>query len=448
MAILTSITVNDTGFIKLPSGTVSQRPVGLSTGYMRYNSDLGSNEMYSGNQWTDVTTGASSIVTNGLVLILDAGSPRSYGQNEFKFSTDIFSWAGSSGHTAATITRDTISSPVGNTPLKMAVTGNDPHLGTYNSGTWNIAPAANGQTWVVSVYVKASTSTTGEILIFGANSSGAAFVNGNWLTFTSTTVNITTEWTRVSHYITMNNASIAYIHVRLDGPNIDGTGQTVWWDGLQVEKVSSGVTTPTIFNPRNDVWYDLCSGNNAALFNGVSYSSSNGGTLVFDGSNDYASISSVQVAPGTGAFTWNFWVKLNDLTTYSIPFSGAGSNSNYGVISMDPRVGGGLIYYALATRINDSNNSFGSSWWYITFTGNGGSNGSRNLKLYRNAVQAGSTYTYDYNFTATTPNIGANHDSYAELMRGNIANVSYYNRALLESEITNNYNALKGRFGL
>jgi len=166
-------------------------------------------------------------------------------QNEFQYSTDIFTWCGAAGHNSVTMSRDTISSPVGNTPLKMAVTGNDPHIGTYNSSTWNIAPAANGQTWVVSVYVKADVATTGQIFIFGANSSGTGFVNGAWLTITSTTFNITTEWTRVSHYVTMNDASIAYIHTRLDGPDSGGTGQTIWWDGLQVEKAPSGTTTPT-----------------------------------------------------------------------------------------------------------------------------------------------------------------------------------------------------------
>lgn len=197
-------------------------------------------------------------------------------------------------------------------------------------------------------------------------------------------------------------------------------------------------------------WYDL-SGNgiNATLVNGVGYSSLAGGTLIFDGSNDYVTLSSSQIAPGTGAFTWNFWLKVNDLTTYSIPFSGSGSNTNYGVIFLNPLNGtGGLGYYALGTRIADNVTSFGSNWLYINFIGNGGANGSRNLKLYKNTVQAGSTYTYDYNFTATTPIIGANHDSFAELMRGNIAAVSYYNRELSLSEIQQNYNATKGRFGL
>lgn len=186
---------------------------------------------------------------NGLVLALDAANKKSYSQNEFQYSTDIFGWYTNGAGTAnnATITRDTISSPVGNTPLKMEVTGNDPHIGTYNNSTWNIAPAVNGQTWVVSVYAKASVATTGQIFIFGANSSGTGYVSGAWLTISAATLNITTEWTRISHYITMNNANIAYIHTRLDGPDTGGSGQTIWWDGLQVEKVPSGTTTPSTF---------------------------------------------------------------------------------------------------------------------------------------------------------------------------------------------------------
>jgi hypothetical protein len=195
-------------------------------------------------------------------------------------------------------------------------------------------------------------------------------------------------------------------------------------------------------------WYDLTGNlNNCTLVNGPSYSSDNGGTLLFDGSNDYATFSTNQLSPGTGAFTWNWWVKLTNLSNFSILFSGTGSNTGYGVVYLNP-TSGGLGYYATANRILDNNTSFGSNWWYITFIGNGNVNGSRTLRLYRNAVQAGSTYTADYNFSSSTPNIGANHDSYAELMRGYVSNATYYNRALSESEILQNYNIQKSRFGL
>jgi hypothetical protein len=198
-------------------------------------------------------------------------------------------------------------------------------------------------------------------------------------------------------------------------------------------------------------WTDLSgSGNNGTLVNGVGYNSGNGGSLVFDGVDDYVTLSSSQIAPGTGAFTWNFWVRHiptgGGVGRYSILLSGTGSNTVYGVVYMNSDTG--LGYYALGNRILDSDPSFDDKWWHIAFVGNGGLSGSRTLKLYRNGVQAGSTYTYNYNFTSTTPIIGANHSSFAELMRGNVSNVSYYNRALTAAEISQNFNALRSRYGI
>ena len=202
-------------------------------------------------------------------------------------------------------------------------------------------------------------------------------------------------------------------------------------------------------------WTDLSgNGNNGTLENGVVYSSENGGSLVFDTSDEYVRVPSSQVTPGKNAFTWNFWCKLNDLTNFSILLSGEGSNNtDWGVIFLDPRSGGGLGYYAGSTLIDDNNPSFGSNWWYVSFVGSGGADGSRNLKLYRNAVQAGNTGTPNgssYNFKGGSPTriIGANHSSYSEIMRGNISNVSYYNRALTATEIQQNFNATKSRYGL
>jgi hypothetical protein len=197
-------------------------------------------------------------------------------------------------------------------------------------------------------------------------------------------------------------------------------------------------------------WFDRSgNGNNGTLVNGVGYNSGNLGSLSFDGSDDYVTLSSSQIAPGTGAFTWNFWAKsTRTQQDYSILFSGAGSNADYGVIALNKAVGYGLLYYAGGFRIQDADISFFGNWIYVSFVGNGGGTGSRTLRLYKNGVQAGSTYTFDYNFTSTTPIIGANHSALSECMGGNIANVTYYNRALTAAEVSQNFNALKGRFSI
>jgi hypothetical protein len=222
-----------------------------------------------------------------------------------------------------------------------------------------------------------------------------------------------------------------------NGPKIVNDGLVLNLDAADRNSYVSGSTT----------WFDVSgNANNGTLTNGPTYSSASGGSIVFDGTNDYVTLSSAQLAPGVGAFTWNFWIKLNDVSNLSVIFSGTGSNSSYGIIFANS-IGYGLGYYATGYRIVDSP-TLGSSWWNITFIGNGGADGSRNLKLYKNTIQAGSTFTDNYNFTSTTPIIGANHSSFSELMRGNISTVTYYNRDLSQAEITQNYNALKSRFNL
>jgi len=56
MSTLKNTTVNDTGFLQVPSGTTAQRPASPSNGMMRYNTTLGVLEAYASNSW--VTIGA------------------------------------------------------------------------------------------------------------------------------------------------------------------------------------------------------------------------------------------------------------------------------------------------------------------------------------------------------------------------------------------------------
>ena len=72
MATLTNLTVNDTGFIRLPSGDSAARPGSPTVGMIRYNTDLASNEYYNGSAWISVapqtvgsTSTGGSIATTG-----------------------------------------------------------------------------------------------------------------------------------------------------------------------------------------------------------------------------------------------------------------------------------------------------------------------------------------------------------------------------------------------
>ena len=71
-------------------------------------------------------------------------------------------------------------------------------------------------------------------------------------------------------------------------------------------------------------WRDLSGNNNSgSLVNGPTFNSVNGGSIVFDGSNDYVEISPVNAS---SQFTLNFWIKCIQ--------TGSVGNTNYsGIIN-------------------------------------------------------------------------------------------------------------------
>ena len=73
MATLKNLTVNDTGFLRLPSGGTAARPGSPVAGMLRYNTDFASNEYYTGSEWVLMepqtagsgSTGGSIATTGG-----------------------------------------------------------------------------------------------------------------------------------------------------------------------------------------------------------------------------------------------------------------------------------------------------------------------------------------------------------------------------------------------
>lgn len=189
-------------------------------------------------------------------------------------------------------------------------------------------------------------------------------------------------------------------------------------------------------------WFNLAgnSAYDATLNNGITYDSGNGGSFLFDGNDDFVSL----IAPSIGStsFTWNFWVKVNNLSTQSLLFSGNGSNaSHYGVIGLNPD-SLGLTYYAFGYQITDGV-AFGTDWTYISLVATVAS-----MRLYRNGVQAGGTYNVGfYNIVSTTPYIGRNHSYPPENMKGYVSTVTFYNQALTDGQILQDFNSTKARYG-
>ena len=401
------------------------------------------------------THSGPNIVENGLVLSLDPANQKSYSPNMFPYSTDIFSWTQTAGVNNGTQSRDTSTeSPIGNSPVKLVVSGNDSHFVTYNSGAWNFASAKNGETWTVSVYVKATIPTPCQIFIFGANSAGTGYIGGSWLAITAQNHNASTEWTRVSTSITMANADIANIQFRLDGPDSYVSPVTLWFDGVQVEKNN----TPTTFNPNyyGNVLRDISGiGNNGTIFNSPNFSASNAGSLAFNGTNTYISIPHNDSITPTNAITVEAWASLpnwNIASDLRIISKTEGGNYQIGLndAGYSGEVGGTIMVNGVYRPVGYSRSLVSAGWHQLILSFDG-----RYVNFYldsvlRDTVDCGSMLTMNVvnNHLVIGAEPGAGTAVAGAYFHGNIGSCKIYNRALSLNEIKNNFNALRGRYGI
>jgi len=181
-------------------------------------------------------------------------------------------------------------------------------------------------------------------------------------------------------------------------------------------------------------WTDLSKNrNNGTLTNGPTFNSSNGGNIVFDGSNDYTLLSS-DINLGTQA-SINVWLQCSNDAVIA-------GGTNYSD-------GGYLLASSSSTFYMSANGSYGNFNYNISNT----TNTWKNLSVSRNASSA-SLYVNGVFYSSISISstngirfraIGA-YDNGTYPMNGQIALMQVYNRALSAEEIKQNYNATRGRF--
>ena len=193
--------------------------------------------------------------------------------------------------------------------------------------------------------------------------------------------------------------------------------------------------------------YDV-SGNsyNGTLTNGPVYNTTNGGVIVFDGSDDYVSIPSNSNFNNGNNITVEAWVLCTNWSTYTHPMIVAkGINVEWilwksndtGVVGKLGWRGGGSVY----TTTSLPNNT----WVQCV-----GSVGSAGQKVYLNGVLESTVG----NTTFTSGNVdvsiaaGLVAGSPSNPLGASVAITRIYNRQLTDAEVLQNYNATKGRFGL
>ena len=186
-------------------------------------------------------------------------------------------------------------------------------------------------------------------------------------------------------------------------------------------------------------WTDLSgNGNHGTLVNGPTFNSENGGSLVFDGSNDKVTINSTTGIITGNTFTFSTWLNFNSYT--SIIAAGnsytdggyvlyvANSTTLYTVLN------GGATYGSITT----ANLSLGT-FINITVLKTGSS-----IEYFQNGISIGTSAVGDSNLIIRC--LSGYNSSGAFPFNGKISITYHYNRALSEAEVLQNYNATKNRF--
>ena len=190
-------------------------------------------------------------------------------------------------------------------------------------------------------------------------------------------------------------------------------------------------------------WTDLSGNSNTGtLTNGPTFSNANGGSIVFDGVDDYVNIPYNSILNSSTTFTVDFWFKSNNIAPEQVFFSTTNTSltSGYHIqvyvskILLQVYPGGA---YTFASQTLSSN-----TFYNVSVTYNSG-----NIIYYINGTSAG---TANYIFTPSNIDVAIGKFTYNNslYLNGNIPSFKFYNRALSQTEITQNYNSLKTRFGL
>jgi hypothetical protein len=231
-------------------------------------------------------------------------------------------------------------------------------------------------------------------------------------------------------------------------------------------------------------WTSLTGSNNGTLTNGPTFSSANGGAIVFDGTNDYIDCGTFSQFNGNGDKSLEVWFKPTG--TLSAPVVQAGTQGSTGLdfeitYVVEGAVGastnipaqyknlGGIYgaFWAEDIFIPISyTGSVKNNWQQVVLTLSGGNIGSLfyNGTLPQALKWDGSNWSQTLQsqpFTFNSVSTGANQPLYIGrastyspwgagqlYFPGNIAIVRAYNKALSASEVFQNFNAQRNRFNL
>ena len=192
-------------------------------------------------------------------------------------------------------------------------------------------------------------------------------------------------------------------------------------------------------------WFDLTTNSNDGTITGATYDSANGGSLSFDG-NDYVSSFSSQIS-GTGSKTVTVWFKIATTSRAGLCGTRPGVSTQGWIFTVNRSSPGELTYSHVGVRTFSTSAGISTNVWYCATATYDSS--SDVAVLYLNGNQLASQSSFGSIISSSFNGIiGKEADNGTRPFTGNIAQVSIYNKALTQSEVTQNFDALKKRYGL
>lgn len=204
-------------------------------------------------------------------------------------------------------------------------------------------------------------------------------------------------------------------------------------------------------------WTDLTgNGRTGTLTNGPTFNSGNGGSIVFDGSNDYVDITNTAstFAFANSTFTVNIWFKQSALSNGAL-ISKSGAAAGWSIWAVSD---GTIVSYMKNGSSVDNYDRFTSAvitantWINIVaiFTTSTSVAANNSVTHYVNGVVNTGTIIVGSGAygNETSTNLQLGRRSTSPWFTGNIAIAQIYNRGLTATEVLQNYNSVKSRFGL
>jgi hypothetical protein len=408
---------------------------------------------------------------NGLVLCLDAANPKSYGDNTENLTLQTSQIGVTPNYSVGGIVGlNTTATTAPNGLYEASLLDNNGNVGAnYVYGNAAVGLTTN-TTYTYSIHIKQGTKPDFQITIdengFGGKRYYSIFTYSTETVTTGITGNtgndgvvvgssvskLTNGWYRLSlTFRTSTTAVSGFVDMINRFGNTSGSNY-VW--GRQLEYGSTANTyypTTITAKTRGTIWTDISGrGNTGTLTNGPTYSSANFGSIVFDGTNDYVIATRPSSIVAGGQITISLWAKWittgTTISTIQMLLDNNHSGAPQGFVLQDRPDLGKSLTFSVRPNQNGAVSTFivgDGSWHHITGTNDGSTS-----KLYIDGV-FNSQATESGGIISVYPDITIGlWQGGGRYLNGNVSQVQIYNRALTAAEVSQNFNATRGRFGI